>query len=131
MDWQALGRRQELVIGRYDTAREITGGVEDAGTAGSQERVGHLADDPLQPVVEQGQADTIGCRFHGHASSSRDGVPGMIDKLPDGRRSATAPGPRTMLVNADSTIAGPQRRSPHEIESKRRMLAVSHPSPAK
>ncbi len=59
MDGQALGRGQQLMVCSHDTAGKITGRVENARTAGAQQRVGHFAHDPIEPVRQQGELNAV------------------------------------------------------------------------
>jgi len=131
MDWQALSSRQEFIVGSDNTAREIAGRIENARTARPQERVRHLPNNALQAIVEQRDLDAIEVWFHARVIRLAGDAPGIIDKLPDGLRSATAPGLSTTDVNGDSTIAGPIRISLGVIDSNLRTVALTQPSSAK
>ena len=49
---KALGGGEQLIVGGDDRAREVAGHVEDGRAPGAKQRVGHLADDRLEPVGE-------------------------------------------------------------------------------
>lgn len=55
MDRQAFRRRQQMAIGGDDAAGEVLGAVQDARPARAQQGIGHLADDPFDPVVQDRQ----------------------------------------------------------------------------
>src|SRR5262249_12211312 len=133
------GRRKELVLGGDDATGKIAGNVEHAGTPGAQQRIGHLARDTVEAVRQNGQPHSIDtCRFPVHLRHLLSPVckrqatgPASIDRLPDGRRVALAPGSSTTVVKADSTKAGPATVSPTVIDSKCSTGTSANPPGAK
>jgi hypothetical protein len=62
---QALGRGKQLIVAREDAAREIPGARYHRRTRRAQQRVGHLANDAVEPVGDDGhhhRIESIGSR---------------------------------------------------------------------
>ena len=59
VDRQALGGRQQVAIGGDDAAREVACRVEHARAPGAEERVGHLAADGLEALVQDRKLDAV------------------------------------------------------------------------
>ncbi len=53
MDRQALGCYQQATVGREHDAREVVGGVKNAGSAGSEQSVLHSPRDGLQTICDE------------------------------------------------------------------------------
>jgi hypothetical protein len=66
---QPLGRRQQLVVAGHDRATEVARHVDHAASARPQERVLHLAHDPVQAVRDHGEQDRVERGAHGRPSS--------------------------------------------------------------
>ena len=117
VDRQAVGGHHELVARRHDAAGEVARGVQDARAAGPEERVRHPPHGRAQAVGEQRQLDRIAGDLGGHRAAH-----GSIARLPSAVRRAVAPGPTTIVVYGDSTIAGPATSS-----SVADVVEVRHP----
>ena len=66
VDRQALGGRQQVAVGGDNAAREVARRVEHARAPGTEERVGHLAADGLEALVEDRKLDAV----HGFVARS-------------------------------------------------------------
>ena len=80
VDREALGHREQLVVGGEDAAGEVACGVEDRGACRAKQRVHHRAGDALEPVAEQ-------CESQRGTRSRRGGLFGRSSRalsLPDG-----------------------------------------------
>ena len=133
MDRDALGHREQLVLGGDDAAGEVPALIQDHRAPGPDQRVGHAADDRRVAAREHGQVD----RVEGAVSATVSGgtellcvrgrvrpatATGMITIVPLALRVASAPRSRTMLVPGSSSTAGP-RTSAIRAEPDHRHLA--------
>ena len=127
VDRVALGRRDQLAIGRDDAAREVPRHVEHAGAPRAQQRVCHLRGHALEALRQHREADAVeGPLRTPLAVSFLATVPVSLYvcpfistiRLPFAERTTDAPGSMTTVVKLDSTIAGPSTRSPAAIACK-------------
>ena len=136
VDRQALVDREQPVLGGHDAAGEVARAVEHARAPGAEQRVGHLGADGLHPLVDDRHLHAIeravgveGQRVPCHCSAPPG--QGVIRRLPEGRRSALAPGSITTVVKDDSMIAGPSTVSPSPMPSKCTTRASTKPESEK